>query len=313
MSCLHVSSNNPWAKVLCITDKISGISYLVDTGAGLSVLPPLEINKPHKGKGKNLRAANGSEIATYGERAVEINFGLGRTYNWVFHVADITTPILGVNFLAACNFNINVHNATVTDKYTNVSTRANSTIINNCNYILSVLTHNSYLQLLNEFPALLSDKPIHPPKQNVVHGIRTTRGPVYCRPRRLSPHISASIKPAFAKLLADGIISVSCSPWCCPLHCVPKKNDSSHPTGDYRPLNTLTVPDTYLLPHLQSFTDQLNGKTVFSKIDLKDTFLQIPVHHDDVPKTTLTTPFGAFQYHYMPFGLSGASVLPAFH
>ena len=40
-----------------------------------------------------------------------------------------------------------------------------------------------------------------------------------------------------------------------PLHCVPKKDDSWCPTGDYRPLNNLTVPDTYPLPHLQSFTD----------------------------------------------------------
>ena len=63
----------------------------------------------------------------------------------------------------------------------------------------------------------------------------------------------------------------------------------------------------YPLPHLQSFTAQLHGKTIFSKIDLKDAFLQIPVHPDDVPKTTITTPFGSFQYHYMPFGLSGAS------
>ena len=47
--------------------------------------------------------------------------------------------------------------------------------------------------------------------------------------------------------------------------------------------------------------------TIFSKIDLKDAFLQIPVHPYDVPKTTITTPFGTFQYHYMPFGLSGAS------
>ena len=122
MSCQHVSSsNNPRAKVLYLTDKHSSISYLVDTGAGFSVLPPLEIDKPNKGRGKSLRAANGSEIATYGERAVEIDFGLGRTYNWVFHVADVTTPILGVDFLAACNININVHITSVSDKYTNMS------------------------------------------------------------------------------------------------------------------------------------------------------------------------------------------------
>ena len=130
---------------------------------------------------------------------------------------------------------------------------------------------------------------------------------MYCRPRRLSTHISTSIKPAFAKLLADGIISVSCSPWCCSLHCVPKKDDSWRPTGDYKPLNNLTIPDTYPLPHLQSFTEELHNKTVFSKNDLKDAFLQIPVHPDNIAKTRITTPFGAFQYHYMPFGLSGAS------
>ena len=181
---MHVSSDTPTAKVLYLTDKGCGIQYLVDTGAGLSVLPPLQINKPHKGKGKSLRAANGSEIATYGERAVEIDFGLGRTYNWVFHVAGVTTPILGVDFIGACNFNINVHNATITDKYTNVTARANSTIIKNCNNILSVLPNDSYLQLLNEFPALLADKPIHPPKHNIVHRIHTTGGPIYCQELR---------------------------------------------------------------------------------------------------------------------------------
>ena len=31
------------------------------------------------------------------------------------------------------------------------------------------------------------------------------------------------------------------------------------------------------------------------------------MHPDDIPKTTITTPFGAFQYNYMPFSLSGAS------
>ena len=174
--------------------------------------------------------------------------GSAHTYNWVFHVADVTTPILGVDFLAACNFNINVHNATITDKYTNVITRANSTIINNCKYISSVLPNDSFLQLLNEFPALLSDKPIHPPKHNIVHRIRTTGGPIYCRPRRLSPHISASVKPTFAKFLTDGIISVSCSPWCCPLHCLPKKDDTWHPTGYYRPLNNLTGQLSTLSP-----------------------------------------------------------------
>ena len=134
MSCHHVSSKSS-AKVLYLTNKHSGRRYLVDTGAGLSMLLPEDIDKPHKGKLKSLRAANGTEIPTYGERAVQMDFRLGSTYNWVFHVADVTTPELGIDFLAACHFNINVHNATVTDKFTNVSIKANSTKINNNNYI----------------------------------------------------------------------------------------------------------------------------------------------------------------------------------
>ena len=224
LSCHHVSSNNNTrAKVLYLVDQCSGTCYLIDTRAGLSILPPNKVDLAHKDKSHPLRAVNGSEIATYGERAVQLDFRLGRTYNWVFHVADVTTPILGIDFLAANKFNINVHNTSITDRHTNISIKANTTIIKNNTYISSILPSNSYLQLLNDFPALLSNKPIHPPKHNIVHRIRTTGGPVYCRPRRLSPHISASIKPAFAKLLADGIISVSCSPWCCPRHCVPKK------------------------------------------------------------------------------------------
>ena len=103
-------------------DKLSATRYLIDTGAGLSVLPPEDIDRPHKGKGKNLRAANGSEIETYGERAVEMDFGLGRTYNWIFHVADVTTPILGIDFLTACKFIINMHNASITNKCTKLPT-----------------------------------------------------------------------------------------------------------------------------------------------------------------------------------------------
>ena len=49
-----------------------------------------------------------------------------------------------------------------------------------------------------------------------------------------------------------------------------------------------------------------------SKVDLKDAFQQIPVHPDDIPKTTITTPFGAFQYNYMPFGLSASQSFQRF-
>ena len=65
-----------------------------------------------------------------------------------------------------------------------------------------------------------------------------------------------------------GIIRRSTSPWSSPLHCVPKKDGSFRPCGDFRRLNNATMPDKYLIPFFLDATHFLAGCKVFSKIDL---------------------------------------------
>ncbi len=105
----------------------------------------------------------------------------------------------------------------------------------------------------------------------------------------------------------SGIVRRSKSPWASPLHMVPKKDGSWRPCGDYLCLNLVTTPDKYPLPNMQDLSNGLHDCTIFSKIDLVKGYHQIPVITEDIPKTTIITPFSLFEYLFTPFGLSNAA------
>lgn len=98
-----------------------------------------------------------------------------------------------------------------------------------------------------------------------------------------------------------------CRPSSSPLLLVAKKDGTFRPCGDYRRLNAVTRSDRYPLPHLHDFTTNLAGRSVFSKLDLVRACHQIPVAKEDVPKTTVNTNFGLFEFPIMCFGLRNAA------
>ena len=92
-----------------------------------------------------------------------------------------------------------------------------------------------------------------------------------------------------------------------PAHVVPKKDNSWRVVGDYRYLNSVSKSDVYPLPFINDFSVHLHGKKIFSRIDLKSAFLQIPINEQDIVKTAVCTPFGNYEFLYMNYGLKGAS------
>jgi hypothetical protein len=110
------------------------------------------------------------------------------------------------------------------------------------------------------------------------------------------------------KLLKEGIIEESNSPWNRPILVVAKKIYASGKQKfrlvvDYRKLNHKTVGDAYPLPDITEILDQLGQAKYFSCLDLAMGYHQTDMNPNDIDKTAFSTKQGHWAYRKMPFGL----------
>lgn len=293
---------------LCVKDFKTGIVYLVDTGANVSVIPVSKVKtKQKKECTYKLYAANNSEIKTYGVVTLELNLGLRRGYKWSFIVCDVKQPIIGADFLKAHHLVVDLHNRKLIDGLTKISKEATVVKCSDSS-ISSIQQDNPYKDLLGEFSEIT--KPvsyIEPPSHNTYHHIETTGPPVFTRARQLPPHRYKLVQEEFRLMQELGICRPSKSPWASALHIVPKKDGQIRPCGDYRALNAISKPDRYPIPRLQDFTYGLAGKKTFARLDINRAYHNICVAPQDVEKTAIITPFGLFEFPRMSFGLRNAA------
>ncbi len=197
----------------------------------------------------------------------------------MFVIADIPRPVLGADFLYHFNLLVDLRHSTPLDATTQIRVQGIVCRDNKLHVFLWIVltriqvarllvdSSNPYTRLLSKFSSVTQPcSSQNPVKHTVTHHIVTTSPAVFGRTRRLAPKCLRIARQEFDHMLQLGIIRPSSSSWVSP---VPKHTLGDwRPSGNFRALNKVTVPDGYLVPHLHDFTATLQGTTIFSHIDL---------------------------------------------
>nr|GFA30129.1 putative reverse transcriptase domain-containing protein [Tanacetum cinerariifolium] len=130
--------------------------------------------------------------------------------------------------------------------------------------------------------------------------------PVARAPYQLAPSEMKELAKQLKELSDTGFIRPSSSPWGSPVLFVKKKDGSLRMCIDYHELNKLAIKNRYPLLMIDDLFDQLQGSSVYSKIDLQSGYHQLRFREKDILITIFRTCYGHYEFQVMPFGLTNA-------
>ena len=132
--------------------------------------------------------------------------------------------------------------------------------------------------------------------------------PKFYRPRSVPHAMKVKVEAELERLHQQGIIEpVQFSDWAAPIVPVLKPDGSIRICGDYKlTVNAVAKLDTYPLPRIDDLFTSLSGGKYFSKLDLAQAYLQLPLEEDSRKYVTINTQKGLYQYTRLPFGVASA-------
>ena len=119
-----------------LIDKSSGMNFLVDTGADISLIPKRFVFKTQVSSLKFF-AANRTKINTYGSKILILDLGLQRSFKWKFCIAEVQKPILDADFLGHYAILVDIKNKRLLDSVTGLSFKGKLSKVNHlsvCNF-----------------------------------------------------------------------------------------------------------------------------------------------------------------------------------
>ena len=161
--------------------------------------------------------------------------------------------------------------------------------------------------MISKYPSLFKGiGKLHDYKLNlhIDHNVKPIAQPV----RRIPFGLREKVDDKLDELLENDIIEKVSGPteWVSPLVVVPKPGGDIRVCVDMRLANKAIIRERHPIPTIEEILYQMNGATVFSKLDLKWGFHQIVLNENSRPITTFVTHRGLFRYKRLMFGINSA-------
>jgi len=167
--------------------------------------------------------------------------------------------------------------------------------------------HDMLSGLVRDFPRVFSldDEPLVISDQ-FFHEIRAEGPPIYKKSYPIPLKYREEIRRQIEDMISQGVISPSRSPYNSPLVPVKKKDGTLRLCLDFRLLNEVIQDDRYPLPHIDTVLQRMGRSRIFSCLDLRQGYHQIPLTSQSKEFTAFSTPEGHYHFNVLPFGLKDA-------
>ncbi|XP_018395972.1 PREDICTED: uncharacterized protein K02A2.6-like, partial [Cyphomyrmex costatus] len=165
--------------------------------------------------------------------------------------------------------------------------------------------------LLEKYANLISDdfEPIKKIKAQL--NLKPNSQPVFLRSRQVPFQIKNKVENELNRMVKAGILKpVEASTWATPIVPVLKKDGGVRICGDFSvTVNSCLIVDEHPLPTHEELFAKMAGCNVFSKIDLKQAYLQLELRNEDKEILTLNTSKGLYQCNRLMYGVASASAI----
>ena len=155
-----------------------------------------------------------------------------------------------------------------------------------------------------------TDRPIRGPFGEATIELAPGAQPIKQRAFHMHGERGEALGKLIDQYVREGKLEPGKGPWSSPAFPVPKKKPGEYRlVVDHRALNSLTVPDAHPLPLIEELIHEQSQYKMWSVLDMKDGYHQIPLKKEDRPYTCMSTPRGTYQWKVLVLGLRNGGAI----